>query len=69
MKTCNRSLFDACLNETKSKQGNLKINNDEKKKLTQENLNIFIFKYLIIMCSLPYRLVECEGNFFILTIT
>ncbi|RNA02267.1 hypothetical protein BpHYR1_041918, partial [Brachionus plicatilis] len=33
---------------------------DEKKELSQQNINFFIFKYLIVLCSLPLRLVETE---------
>jgi hypothetical protein len=36
--------------------------NDEKKKQSPEINNLFIFKYLIVLCSLPLRLVECEGK-------
>ena len=34
---------------------------DHKKTLTADIINDFIFKYLIIGCGLPYRLVECEA--------
>ena len=34
---------------------------DNRKTLTAEIINDFIFKYLIIGCGLPYRLVECEA--------
>ncbi|RNA31578.1 hypothetical protein BpHYR1_018071 [Brachionus plicatilis] len=29
--------------------------------LNQENITLFIFKYLIILCSLPFHLVKCKG--------
>ena len=48
----------AAINES----NNLMINeSDNSKKLTQESISFFIIKFLIIACSLPYRIVETAG--------
>ena len=59
-KGCNHDIYNDYkkLSQRKAPENEL---DSQKKKLTQENINLFIFKYLIIQCALPYRLVECEG--------
>ncbi|RNA04333.1 zinc finger BED domain-containing 4-like [Brachionus plicatilis] len=58
-KKCNPQYYE----EFNQKQNRRKevCETDKKKKLNQENITFFIFKYLIIGCSLPFGLIESDG--------
>ena len=63
IKKCKPDMYVQYKSLSESKQKILPYESkDEKKKLSPEIINLFIFKYLIVLCSLPLRLVECEGK-------